>query len=68
MRAAGSPFIVVLGHLEYYPRFGFEPASKYHLTCEFNVPDEMFMVLILDKKVASLAGVAKYHQEFDVWR
>jgi putative acetyltransferase len=25
----GLPFIVVLGHREYYPRFGFEPASRY---------------------------------------
>src|SRR5688572_22803870 len=27
LRERGCPFIVVVGHPEYYPRFGFEPAS-----------------------------------------
>ena len=40
------PFVIVLGHPEYYPRFGFERASKYHLSSQWEgVPDEVFMVL-----------------------
>lgn len=39
------PFVVVLGHPEYYPRFGFVPASRHGLRCQWeNVPDEAFMV------------------------
>jgi len=28
LESKGCPFVVVLGHAEYYPRFGFEPASS----------------------------------------
>jgi putative acetyltransferase len=28
LRERGCPFVVVVGHPEYYPRFGFEPALR----------------------------------------
>jgi putative acetyltransferase len=61
------PFIIVLGHINYYPRFGFERASKYGLKCQWDgVPDEAFMVLVLNKStIAGISGVAKYRSEFD---
>ncbi len=61
------PFVIVLGHPEYYPRFGFEPASQYGIKCQWDcVPDEAFMVLILDKEaMQGKAGVARYRSEFD---
>ncbi|MFZ2225129.1 MAG: N-acetyltransferase [Candidatus Deferrimicrobium sp.] len=44
MRSAGCTFVVVLGHHEYYPHFGFERASKYGVRCQWEgVPDEAFM-------------------------
>src|SRR5262249_34909968 len=33
LRQRGCPFVVVVGHPEYYPRFGFEPASRRGLAC-----------------------------------
>lgn len=67
MRKRGCPFVIVLGHPEYYPRFGFVPASRHGLSCQWDgVPDEAFMVLILDDDtMASVSGVAKYRDEFD---
>ena len=61
------PFIIVLGHEHYYPRFGFERASIYGLTAQWDgVPDEAFMVLIQNKSVMDgVSGVAKYRSEFD---
>ena len=61
------PFIIVLGHEEYYPKFGFEVASKYGIKCQWDgVPDEAFMIMILDKvKMANIHGVAKYRAEWD---
>jgi putative acetyltransferase len=61
------PFVVVVGHPEYYPRFGFEPASMHGLTSQWEgVPDAAFMVSILDvKAMAGVAGVAKYRDEFN---
>ena len=58
-------FIVVLGHPQYYPRFGFERASRYGIRSEWQVPDEAFMILMLDEsEMRSVSGVAKYRPEF----
>jgi putative acetyltransferase len=67
LRERGCPFIVVVGHPEYYPRFGFEPASMHGLTSQWDgVPDAAFMVLILDEHaMTGVSGVARYREEFD---
>jgi predicted N-acetyltransferase YhbS len=66
LRERGCPFVVVVGHPEYYPRFGFEPASTHRLASQWDgVPDAAFMVLILDAHaMAGVSGVAKYRDEF----
>ena len=65
LQDAGSPFIVVVGHPDYYPRFGFRPASPLGITCEWDVPDNVFLVLVLDpEKTQGVAGMAKYRHEF----
>ena len=67
MRKRNCPFINVLGHPEYYPRFGFVPASRHGLSCQWEgVPDEAFMVLILDEAaIAGISGTIRYRAEFD---
>jgi len=57
----------VLGHPEFYPRFGFEPASRYGVRCQWpDVPDAAFMLLVLEPaQAARLAGMARYRPEFD---
>ena len=65
LRESGCPFIVVLGHPDYYPRFGFRPASGYAIDCPWHVPDEVFMVLVLDHaKMKGISGLATYRPEF----
>lgn len=61
------PFVLVLGHAEYYPRFGFQPAREYGLSCQWDgVPDEAFMILIFDADVMRGAhGMVRYRDEFD---
>jgi len=63
----GCPFVVVLGHPGFYPRFGFERASAHGLRSQWEgVPDEAFMVLVLDPEaMAGASGVARYRDEFD---
>jgi hypothetical protein len=71
LRQSGCPFVIVLGHPEYYPRFGFAAASKYHLLCQWDgVPDEAFMAVVADARALPKAGgVARYRLEFDdAWR
>ena len=67
MRERGCPFVIVLGHPKYYPRFGFVPASQHGLSCQWaGVPDQAFMVLVLDEHtMSSVTGVARYRDEFD---
>ena len=61
----GCPFVIVLGHPEYYPRFGFKPASAHGITCEWEVPDNAFMVLVLDEvRMHGVSGLARYRDEF----
>ncbi len=65
LRSSGCPFIVVIGHPAFYPRFGFQPAGGYGLTCEWDVPAEAFMVTVLNPEVSGrLAGLAQYRPEF----
>jgi putative acetyltransferase len=65
-RKAGQTCVVVLGHPEYYPRFGFVPAARYGIKSEFDVPDEAFMIIELSPGVLSRRrGIAKYQPEFN---
>lgn len=65
LKDTGCPFIVVVGHADYYPRFGFRPASEHGIRCEWDVPDDVFMMLVLDPgKMQGVSGVARYRQEF----
>ena len=67
LRSGGCPFVIVLGHPEYYPRFGFEPCSKYQLRSQWEgVPDDAFLIVVFDGGVLpKTGGIARYRDEFD---
>ncbi len=67
LRKMDVPFVIVLGHAEYYPRFGFEKASRYSIISQWEgIPDEAFMILILNPKaMEGVSGIARYRDEFD---
>ena len=57
--------VVLVGMPEYYPRFGFVPASRFGLTCEYDVPDDVFMALELEAgALAGRRGLVRYHPAF----
>jgi putative acetyltransferase len=66
LRDRAYSFVVVLGHPEYYPRFGFRPASEQGIASQWkDVSDEAFMALILrDAEMNNVLGVATYGLEF----
>jgi putative acetyltransferase len=65
LTSQGCPFVMVLGHAEYYPRFGFEPASRYRIQSEWEVPDEAFMILMINESaIIGVSGLARYRPEF----
>jgi putative acetyltransferase len=64
-RARGVGAVVVLGHPEYYPRFGFVPARRFGLRYEDDVPEEAFMAAeLVPGALARAAGVVRYHAAF----
>ena len=67
LRQSGYPFVIILGHPEYYPRFGFELASTYRLVSQWEgVPDAAFMVAVLGPgALPEKGGTARYRDEFD---
>lgn len=65
-RFLGHERMLVLGHPEFYPRFGFVPASRFGLSCAWDVPNDVFMALELRPEALSgLAGHVRYAPEFD---
>ncbi|MER6480716.1 bifunctional class I SAM-dependent methyltransferase/N-acetyltransferase [Streptomyces filamentosus] len=65
-RLAGEHLVLVLGHPEYYPRFGFVRASEYGIKPGFEVPDEAMMALVLDGSGPVPAGTIAYPAAFGV--
>jgi putative acetyltransferase len=64
-RQLDAAAVIVLGHPQYYPRFGFRPASNLSLRSEYDVPDDVFMVLELrERALAGRSGTIRYHPVF----
>ncbi len=67
LQERACPFVTVVGHPGFYPRFGFQPATRFGLRCQWPaVPEEAFMVLELrPAALQGASGVARYPHEFD---
>ncbi|MEU4920673.1 GNAT family N-acetyltransferase [Streptomyces parvus] len=65
-RSLGENLVLVLGHPEYYPRFGFTPASRFGIRAPFDVPDEAMMALALDGTRPVPTGTVQYPAAFGV--
>ncbi|WP_062105678.1 GNAT family N-acetyltransferase [Bacillus niameyensis] len=53
--------VIVLGHPEYYPKFGFKKASIWGIKAPFEVPDEAFMAIELrENALNKVQGVVEY--------
>ncbi|MGD0774729.1 MAG: N-acetyltransferase [Candidatus Solibacter sp.] len=61
----GFGAVVVLGHPAYYPRFGFSSSTRFGIGCEYEVPEEAFMVVELQAGfLRGTSGKVKYHAAF----
>jgi putative acetyltransferase len=62
----GFVAVVVLGHPEYYPRFGFSPSSRFGMDSEYEVPENVFMAMELKPDaLRGKTGRVKYHAAFN---
>ena len=64
-RDLGAGAVVVLGHPEFYPRFGFVPSTRFDIGCEYDVPEDVFMVTELKPGfLRGTSGTIRYHPAF----
>lgn len=61
----GFQSVIVLGHKDYYPKFGFKKASLWNIKAPFEVPDEVFMAIELTKdSLTNVQGTVNYSKAF----
>ncbi len=59
--------ICVLGHSEYYPRFGFKNAKEFNISLPFEVPYGAFMCMELQAgALKGIAGTFQFAKEFNI--
>jgi putative acetyltransferase len=62
----GFKSVMVVGHSEYYPRFGFEKASKYGISAPFDVSDSALFAIELEKDgLKNCSGIIEYPSEYN---
>ncbi|RAJ06570.1 putative acetyltransferase [Chitinophaga skermanii] len=65
-RQLGFQSIVVVGHANYYPKYGFAPAANWHIDTHYKVPSEAFMALALQPNgLNNVRGTVVYPAAFD---
>jgi putative acetyltransferase len=65
-RQRGERIVIVLGHPNFYPRFGFTPASRWGLQGPWPEAGEAFMVLELQPGALNgVQGMVRYPPAFD---
>ena len=66
-RKLGFSSVIVLGHPEYYPRFGYHRASLWGIKAPFDVPDEAFMALeLVPGGLDTVSGTVIYPAAFGI--
>ena len=58
--------VIVLGHEDYYPTFGFVPADNWAIKSPYDVPSSIFMALeLVTDGLKDSRGLVKYPKEFE---
>lgn len=62
----GFAVVVLIGHPNYYPRFGFLPGARLGLRTLYDVPEDVWMAQLLRPDPSeNLAGEVRYSPAFD---
>jgi putative acetyltransferase len=63
-RRDAVPLVVLLGHPEYYPRFGFRRASDRGLRNEYDADDAFMVIELRPGGIPKAGGLVRYADEF----
>ncbi len=62
----GYTIVIVVGHPQYYPRFGFKQAKEFGIQAPFEVPANAFLSLeLVPGALKNVRGMVKYSPAFD---
>lgn len=65
-REIGYECVVVVGHPQFYSRFGFIPAHRFGMRCSWPIPEDAFMALELRPEALAVpVGLVTYESIFD---
>lgn len=65
-RELGAEVVIVLGHPEFYPRFGFVPCIPKGITYGANVPEDAFMAVeLVPGALGKYSGEVHFQPEFE---
>lgn len=66
-RGLGYTSVILLGHENYYPRFGYVPADRFGIKLTFEVPAENFLAIELaENGLEGVSGTVQYAKEFNL--
>ena len=66
-KSLGFNSVILLGHQDYYPKFGYLPASQFQIEFPLEVPEENFMAIELtDNALKEISGIVVYPPEFEI--
>lgn len=61
----GHQSVIVMGHKDYYPKFGFVPAERWEIGTHYEVPSEYFMAMeLLPGALSNAKGIVEYSAPF----
>ena len=62
----GYHYSIVLGSENYYPKFGYIPATQYGIQAPFDVSNENFVAVKLNDTDIEIKGIVQYAKEFGI--
>ncbi|MDM1555634.1 N-acetyltransferase [Chryseobacterium indologenes] len=64
---SGYQSVILIGHENYYPKFGYQKTSNFGISFPFEIPEENGMAIELVKDgLKNIKGMVKYPKEFGI--
>ena len=61
----GHQSVIVMGHKDYHPKFGFVPAERWKIGTHYEVPSEYFMAIeLIPGALSDAKGIVEYSPPF----
>ncbi|EJL73587.1 GNAT family N-acetyltransferase [Chryseobacterium populi] len=63
----GHHSVILVGHENYYPKFGYKKCSNFGISFPFDIPEENGMAIeLVENGLKNIHGIVKYPKEFEI--